>query len=118
VLYCYLSPSRFAGSDFSAVHSATYKLQRFQQPFFSALSREVRRADKSRIAPTVATNNTIPGPPSGTVGIRSLSVSLFPFPISWSAYARAGRIKVAATKAKTLLLACPFTEAHLLIRPC
>jgi hypothetical protein len=77
---------------------------------YYVFAREDCRHEKNNIAPIVVATSTIPGLPSGTVEIclsRLLSVSLsplLPFPLSRSAYANAGRIKVAAIKAQTLLM--------------
>ena len=58
------------------------------------------RADKSSIAPKVVINNTAPGPPSGTL-FRTVDVVDVVGAVV-CAWARTGRIKVAAAKAQAL----------------
>jgi hypothetical protein len=65
-----------------------------------AFLRDDSRADKSSIAPKVVINNTAPGPPSGTLARRTVDVVDVVGGVC--AWARTGRIKVAAAKAQAL----------------
>src|ERR1700751_1596610 len=65
-----------------------------------AFLRDDSRADKSSIAPKVVINNTDPGPPSGTL-FRTVDVVDVVGAVV-CAWARTGRIKVAAAKAQAL----------------
>jgi hypothetical protein len=79
------------------------KLLRFGDVPVYVLMRERRIAPKSRVAPIAVVKSTIPGPPSGTLSLRFAASIDELVVVALCAWARAGRINVAAARAQTLL---------------